>query len=403
MEVSIKNSPTGSRMLTKPYPKDNEARSMELPPDLVDQLADSITSRRLKPDDLLFATREGTPISRNTFRTRVWRPAIKASGIDFDVRVHDLRHAHASWLLAGGSDLKSVMDRMGHARSPPPRNTSTPSPTPTPRTSTPSTASAERNPSTPTKSSQARILKLTERRPSGLARAAGTVVARCSGSGSWRLVVSSRHASRQRPGVRDRSGRRGQAAVGRLRAHSSVRASSAAHRPPARRATSGQSGPGHGGGGASALRVPVRRRLRRGGSLRLTGERQRARGGDGAGFPRRIPGILRAVDRCPARGRLVHRPLLPLRSRAPRGPNTARRTAGHLGRCLPGRPAGSGGRHRLVDVERGPRDVVRIGVADGGRRSAEPHLGDLAGLQVSAEGGDRGGRGTDGGLPAGNS
>jgi integrase len=28
----------------------------------------------------------------------------------------DLRHAHASWLLAGGSDLKSVMDRMGHAQ-----------------------------------------------------------------------------------------------------------------------------------------------------------------------------------------------------------------------------------------------------------------------------------------------
>ena len=64
----------------------------------------------------MFATRAGTPISRNTFRTRVWRPAIKASGIAFDVRVHDLRHAHASWLLAGGSDLKSVMDRMGHAQ-----------------------------------------------------------------------------------------------------------------------------------------------------------------------------------------------------------------------------------------------------------------------------------------------
>jgi integrase len=116
VEVSIKNSPTGQRMLTKPYPKDNEPRTMELPPDLVDQLDDWIASRRLGPDDLLFATRDGTPISRNTFRTRVWRPAIKASGIDFDVRVHDLRHAHASWLLAGGSDLKSVMDRMGHAQ-----------------------------------------------------------------------------------------------------------------------------------------------------------------------------------------------------------------------------------------------------------------------------------------------
>jgi integrase len=70
----------------------------------------------LKAGDLLFATREGTPFSRNTFRTRVWRPAVAASGVDFHVRVHDLRHAHASWLLAGGSDLKSVMDRMGHAQ-----------------------------------------------------------------------------------------------------------------------------------------------------------------------------------------------------------------------------------------------------------------------------------------------
>ncbi len=26
---------------------------------------------------------------------------------------HDIQHAHASWLLAGGADLKSVMDRMG--------------------------------------------------------------------------------------------------------------------------------------------------------------------------------------------------------------------------------------------------------------------------------------------------
>jgi integrase len=116
VEVSIKNSPTGQRMLTKPYPKDNEPRTMGLPADLVDQLTAWITTRRLGRDDLLFATRDGTPLSRNTFRTRIWRPAIKASGIDFDVRVHDLRHAHASWLLAGGSDLKSVMDRMGHAQ-----------------------------------------------------------------------------------------------------------------------------------------------------------------------------------------------------------------------------------------------------------------------------------------------
>jgi integrase len=93
VEVSIKNSPTGHRMLTKPYPKDNEPRAMALPADLVDQLTAHVTDRGLGPDDPLFATRDGTPISRNTFRTRVWLPAIKGSGVDFNVRVHDLRHA----------------------------------------------------------------------------------------------------------------------------------------------------------------------------------------------------------------------------------------------------------------------------------------------------------------------
>ncbi len=116
VEVPLRAAPNRQRMITKAYPKDNEPRTIGLRPELLDQLTTHIQEHGIGPDDLLFATRDGTPISRNTFRTRAWTPAVKTSGIDFGVRIHDLRHAHASWLLAGGSDLKSVMDRMGHTQ-----------------------------------------------------------------------------------------------------------------------------------------------------------------------------------------------------------------------------------------------------------------------------------------------
>lgn len=54
-------------------------------------------------------------IQRNWFRTQVWKPALTRAGLDFNVRMHDLRHAHASWLLAGGADLQVVKERLGHA------------------------------------------------------------------------------------------------------------------------------------------------------------------------------------------------------------------------------------------------------------------------------------------------
>jgi integrase len=53
-------------------------------------------------------------IPADWFHHQVWGPVRNACGLS-NVRVHDLRHAHASWLLAGGADLQVVKERLGHA------------------------------------------------------------------------------------------------------------------------------------------------------------------------------------------------------------------------------------------------------------------------------------------------
>ena len=53
-------------------------------------------------------------LQKNWFRTSVWIPALKAADLEISVRMHDMRHAHASWLLAGGADLQVVRQRLGH-------------------------------------------------------------------------------------------------------------------------------------------------------------------------------------------------------------------------------------------------------------------------------------------------
>jgi integrase len=117
VEVSKHRSPTGERMILKDYPKDDEPRSLRVSEELVQTLATVIERLQLDPDDLLFPSTDkkgGRPLSRNTFRTKIWLPAVSRAGIGYRLRMHDLRHAHGSWALAGGADLKAVMERMGH-------------------------------------------------------------------------------------------------------------------------------------------------------------------------------------------------------------------------------------------------------------------------------------------------
>ena len=102
VEVSKTLSPTGERMIVKFYPKDNEPRTIRVSPALLDVLAARIDLLSLGRDDLFFPSVEktdGNPMSRNTFRTRVWLPALERAGLGFHVRMHDLRHTHHALML----------------------------------------------------------------------------------------------------------------------------------------------------------------------------------------------------------------------------------------------------------------------------------------------------------------
>lgn len=45
-------------------------------------------------------------LPRDWYRLQIWYPAQNKAGLTRRVRMHDLRHTHASWLLAGGADVE---------------------------------------------------------------------------------------------------------------------------------------------------------------------------------------------------------------------------------------------------------------------------------------------------------
>lgn len=62
---------------------------------------------------LVFASALGTPLEPGTIR-RTWKRVLGRANVGH-VRWHDLRHAHATLLLASGVHPKVVSERLGHA------------------------------------------------------------------------------------------------------------------------------------------------------------------------------------------------------------------------------------------------------------------------------------------------
>lgn len=102
-------------------------RTVSLPESLIGPLREHVMAVEARRP--VFPNSQGGYLYRPVFGEYVWRPAVRAAQAAHDKfgnpvpehrrlqktpRVHDLRHSHASWLIAAGVDLPTVQARLGH-------------------------------------------------------------------------------------------------------------------------------------------------------------------------------------------------------------------------------------------------------------------------------------------------
>jgi len=87
-------------------------RTVTFPVRIAAELAELVGMR--ERDELLFTAVQGGPVRYRQFWRRIWRPSLQRAGLP-GLRLHDLRHTHAAWLISAGVPMLAVSRRLGHA------------------------------------------------------------------------------------------------------------------------------------------------------------------------------------------------------------------------------------------------------------------------------------------------
>ena len=93
-------------------PKNHAQREVPFPPFLADLLAPLLAGK--DPEDVVFTSSRGKPMSNGNFRRYTFDPAVEAAGLG-GLTPHDLRHTAASLTVSAGANLKAVQRMLGHA------------------------------------------------------------------------------------------------------------------------------------------------------------------------------------------------------------------------------------------------------------------------------------------------
>ena len=129
---ALKWSPDNDRKVGATKTKRSN-RTIALPAEIHDAVREACAGKA--STDLVFTAPRGGPVLHRTFWSRVWLPAVgaykceahrkekapvaecldcRAYGLEPRPRIHDLRHSHASTLLAAGVPIHIVQLRLGH-------------------------------------------------------------------------------------------------------------------------------------------------------------------------------------------------------------------------------------------------------------------------------------------------
>lgn len=100
---------TGELIFVSPK-SERSRRTVTFTAKVAEALAGLVIGGRLS---MVFLAPRGGMVRTRNFR-RVWAAATKAAGLE-GLRIHDLRHSHAAWLISAGVPLTAIQHRLGHS------------------------------------------------------------------------------------------------------------------------------------------------------------------------------------------------------------------------------------------------------------------------------------------------
>lgn len=116
LHIAESLSEIGGALYFGPPKSPESTRWVDIPRFVADMLGSHIGAFVANEDDsLVFTSPRGAPVRHSNFYTSIWKPAVRDAGLPDALRIHDLRHTAASFMIHEGAHLELVRRQLGHS------------------------------------------------------------------------------------------------------------------------------------------------------------------------------------------------------------------------------------------------------------------------------------------------